>query len=544
MAISEPSPNGAPGSNDDAAMLDEKRLAEIASAAGISLSAPTAEVGALLQGVLGYCKEHGIDPVELAQHARSQAGSSAAQDRDRATKKMAIFASNFDPPSRYHRDVAAKLLETGFDEVVVAPSGPRPLKGAREHAPPAHRAALTTLAFRNMPAVTIDFSDLDDGVFTPFEQLLERHQSQGEIWLVAPAELLRGARERKSLLHARMRDGDSLWQKGRFIILHSASDAPDAADLPPNYQLLQVEHHVPSAELRSRVYAGKSIDEFVAPEVSRYIARHRLFLPFSAPRPALMTFQRPKLMIVFDERNDRAAALAKRYQSQQGDPPDLILVLGGDGTMLHAIRQHWRLRIPFLGLNTGNYGFLMNEALPENLDSLELVSHAMPMLRVDAETPEGKPIRGLAYGDAWIERADGQAAWLQLEIDGQVRVPKVVGDGMLVATPSGSSAYARAMGAVPVPLNTPVLTLTGSNIFQPRFWKPMALADTSEVRITSLDRTGKRPLRGFLDGYPMGPVQSMRIRKSSVAAAELAFTREFDPSGKLLRSLFPPVENF
>lgn len=499
----------------------------------------------VLDSFLALAKLKGIDPTQLLRDAQTQSKPREAVIASPSSrKKVAVFSSNFDPPSRYHREVATKLLAMGFDEVIVAPSGPRPLKGAREHAPAAHRAALTTLAFRGMPAVSVDFSDLDDGVFSSFEQQVERHADSGEIWLVVPAEVLRGAREGKSLLHSRMREDDSLWRLGRFVVLHAQGETPDAADLPPHNKLLQVASHIPSAELRARVYGGKSIDECVAPEVAKYIARHRLFLPYSAPRPALMSFQRPRLMIVFDERNERACALAKRYEAQRSEPADMILVLGGDGTMLHAIRQHWKLRLPFLGLNTGNYGFLMNEALPENLDNLELVSHAMPMLRVDAETPDGKPIRGLAYGDAWIERADGQAAWLQLEIDGQVRVPKVVGDGMLVATPSGSSAYARAMGAIPVPLNTPVLTLTGSNIFQPRFWKPMALADTSEVLITSLDRTGKRPLRGFLDGHPMGPVQSMRIRKSSVAAVELAFTREFDPSAKLLRSLFPPVENF
>jgi NAD+ kinase len=514
------------------------RLREIASKAG------NLQLSEVLESLLALAKEQKLDPAQLLQEAKQFAHPVDALQPPARPKRVAIFASNFDPPSRYHREVVAKLVEAGFDEVVIAPTGPRPLKGAREHAPAAHRAALTTLAFRGMPNVSVDFSDLDDGVFTPFERLLERYASHGDLWLVAPAELLRGAHEGKSLLQARMRDGDSLWHTGKYVILHCEIDAPVQADLPPNHQLLKVQQHVASADLRARVYAGKSIEDLVAPEVSRYIARHRLFLPYSAPRSALMSVQRPKLMIVFDDRNERAAELAKRYESQKGDPADLILVLGGDGTMLHAIRQHWRLRLPFLGLNTGNYGFLMNEVLPENLDGLELVFHAMPMLRVDAETPDNKPIRALAYGDAWIERADGQAAWLRLEIDGQIRVPKVVGDGMLVATPSGSSAYARAMGAVPVPLNTPVLTLTGSNIFQPRFWKPMAIADTSEVVITSLDRSGKRPLRGFIDGYPMGPLQSMRIRKSTVAAVELAFTREFDPSGKLLRSLFPPVESF
>jgi NAD kinase len=166
----------------------------------------------------------------------------------------------------------------------------------------------------------------------------------------------------------------------------------------------------------------------------------------------------------------------------------------------------------------------------------------MPMLRVDIETPDGERQRGLAYNDAWVEREVGQAAWLRLDVDGQTRVDKVVGDGVLVATAAGSSAYARSMGATPVPLGSPVLTVAGSNIFRPRFWKPVALPDTAVVKLTSLDRSGKRPVRSFVGGQPVGRVQAMEARVSSVAAVELAFNPEFDPSARLLRSLFPSGE--
>jgi NAD kinase len=148
----------------------------------------------------------------------------------------------------------------------------------------------------------------------------------------------------------------------------------------------------------------------------------------------------------------------------------------------------------------------------------------------------------MGFSDVWVERCEGQSAWLRLDIDGETRANKIVGDGMLVATAAGSSAYARAMGAVPVPLNTSVLALVGSNIFQPRFWKPMAISDESLIRIVNLDETGKRPVRGFIDGIAMGVVQEITVRRSLTAGVEMAFTREFDPSTRLLRSLFPADE--
>jgi NAD kinase len=152
----------------------------------------------------------------------------------------------------------------------------------------------------------------------------------------------------------------------------------------------------------------------------------------------------------------------------------------------------------------------------------------------------------LAFGDAWVERDGGQAAWLKVEIDGVTQLDKVVGDGLLVATPAGSSAYARAMGATPIPLNSPVLTLAGSNVFQPRFWKPLALPDAGVVRLTNVDPTPaerpKRPVRGYLDGEDLGRVRWMEIGVSPVAAVELSFTPEFDLTSRRLRSLFPPPE--
>ena len=98
------------------------------------------------------------------------------------------------------------------------------------------------------------------------------------------------------------------------------------------------------------------------------------------------------------------------------------------------------------------------------------------------------------------------------------------------------------MGATPVPLTAPVLTLAGSNVFRPRFWRPVTLPETAVVSITSLDHNGKRPVRGFIDGRPSGTMRAMDIRVSSIAAVELAFTPEFDLSSRLLRSMFPPSD--
>lgn len=401
---------------------------------------------------------------------------------------------------------------------------------------------MVDLAFRDLPGVTVDLSDLDCGHFLDDAQFEKQYADRGEVWLVVAAEFLTGGRTGRSAIQSRWENGAALWRTGRFLVLHPTATPPDPADLPPIHQLVAVDDHVPTADIRLRIFQGGSAAPDVPPAVDAYIRRYRLFTGIPSPRETRLRLDDPRLMIVFDELNPKAVRLAERFRHLESPDPNAILVLGGDGTMLATIRNHWRKRLPFLGLNAGTLGFLMNEQLPDTLAGVELVVYRMPMLRVDTTAPDGRVSRGVAYGDAWVERDSGQAAWLRVAVDGVTQVPKVVGDGLLVATPSGSSAYARAMGATPVPLTAPVLTLAGSNVFRPRFWKPVALPESAVVRITSLDDTGKRPVRAFLDGHLAGLVQAMEVRISSIAAVELAFTPQFDLSARLLRSLFPPEE--
>ncbi len=459
------------------------------------------------------------------------------------TGKTAILAGTFDPPGMYQRAAAERLLEMGFDRVVICPAFSFASGSHSEHAASVHRAALVDLNFRGLPRVKVDLSELERGRSSAYGCVEDRYQDDAEVWHVVDAELTSGGRAGRSIIQTAWENGLERWQRGRFIVLHDPQQVPDAVDLPPQSRLLAVDNHIPSAGLRVRIYGGDMLENLIAPDVAAYVDRHRLFRSFVPMRHTRLQIAQPRLLIEYDERNPRAVQIAERYKASAGDPPNLILVIGGDGTMLRAIREHWRLRVPFLGLNAGHLGFLANERLSQHLAGLSLVAYSLPMLQVVSRGVDGTETQSVAFSDAWIEREGGQAAWLQLDVDGQTRISKVVGDGMLIATASGSSAYARALGASPLPLDTPVLTLAGSNIFQPRFWKPMTLADDVLVSLRSLDDSGKRPVRGFVDGRPLGVIQSLSIQRSAVANVELAFSGEFDPSTKLLRSLFPPTED-
>lgn len=455
-------------------------------------------------------------------------------------RRIAVYANSFDPPGNAHRQQVQALLNSGFDEVIVFPTGARAERGEHQHAAPIHRAALVSLAFRDLERVTVDYSDISLSKSSTPLDLDSKYASRGEVWHVVPPTLVENTDGSGTPFESQWGDDNILWRDLRFAILHDVGRQPELRCQPQQYQFIEAPDYPNSSELRARVYRGESIADYVDPNVADYVNRHRLFIPNAGSRQAVFRIHRPRLLIVSDERNPKSLAVAQQYSKFASSSPNLILVLGGDGTMLRAIREHWKLRVPFVGLNTGHLGFLMNEQLPLELERLELVSYMLPMLRVDALTSDGERSWGLAYSDVWLERAEGQAAWLRVHIDGETRVSRIVGDGMLVATASGSSAYARAMGGVPIPIDTPTLSLAGSNIFQPRFWKPMVLSEDRVITISSLDYTGKRPVRGFIDGSPLGIVQEISVRRSLTASVELAFTKEFDPSTRLLRSLFPP----
>ncbi len=479
----------------------------------------------------------------LARHAAARVAADAVPATEsKLARRVAVFTGSFDPPTTFHRKVARLVRGRGFDEVIVRPTAQRPDQPDGEHAEPVHRAVMADLAFRDLPGVSVDLDDLDNGTCLPDHLFDEHYADRGDVWHVVSADFVIGGRSGESDIQSRWENGAELWKTGRFVVLHPTNAPPDAADLPPVSKLVPIDDHMPTADIRRRVFDGGEARPHVPEAVDAYIHRYRLFSGIPSPRETSIAVEDPRLMIVADENNPKARELAKRFRPLESSDPTLILVLGGDGTMLAAIRKHWRQRLPFLGLNAGTLGFLMNEELPENLAGLELVVYRMPMLRVDMTAPNGHTTSGLAYSDAWLERDSGQAAWLRVDVDDRTQVPKVVGDGLLVATPSGSSAYARAMGATPVPLTAPVLTLAGSNVFRPRFWKPVALPETATVRFTNLDTTGKRPVRAFLDGHLAGLATAMAARVSSVATVELAFTPQFDLSERLLRSLFPPSE--
>lgn len=239
-----------------------------------------------------------------------------------------------------------------------------------------------------------------------------------------------------------------------------------------------------------------------------------------------------RLMVLADETNPKTKDLAAMLEPHINQKPNLIAVIGGDGFMLRMIRRFWHKRLPFFGINAGHRGFLLNEpaVLKENFPPLNI--YHLPLLDVEVYGASGKTKRLMAFNDVWVERVKSQTAWVEVKVDGVVRLPKLVADAAIISTPSGSTAYAMAMGASPLPLDAQALVLAGSNVCDPLGFKPCYLPLSSRVEFTTLN-ADKRPLYGVIDGVRQGQVARLKVAVSQTASVQLAFAESHSLTEKL-----------
>ena len=372
-------------------------------------------------------------------------------------RTIAVFGGSFNPPGVHHRKVV-ESLRGQFDGIVVVPCGPRPDKPSLDAVPPVFRAAMADMAFRHCGA-EIDLFDLEHAVFTPTHELQHRYRGRGEVWHVVRRDLVLGGGRGQSAIQRSWINGPEVWESLNFVVVVAGGREINPRDLPPRHRVLRLDIEGNDDALRERVFRGESLDGLVTADVSDFITRRALYQGRLPSRLSRWKTTDRRMLIVADEKNPKAREWAEKFRAHScPHDPNCVLVLGGDGTMLHAIQRHWRLRVPFFGINAGHLGFLLNDAervLDDPFPPQGLVLRHLPLLYVEMQTPDGAWRGGLSFNDAWIERAGGQTAWLEVKIDDNVRLPKVVCDGVLLSTAAGSTAYARAMGATPLLPDTP-----------------------------------------------------------------------------------------
>lgn len=222
-----------------------------------------------------------------------------------------------------------------------------------------------------------------------------------------------------------------------------------------------------------------------------------------------------RLAFVASDRPEAQAArdrLAARYGDTPPEEAQVIVALGGDGFMLETLHANLKTHPAVYGMNQGTVGFLMNEygedGLIERVNAAEQATiHPLAMSAVDTA---GREHHALAINEVSLLRQTRQTAKLRISIDGQVRMSELVCDGVLLATPAGSTAYNLSAHGPIIPIKAEVLALTPISAFRPRRWRGALLPHDAQVKFEVVE-ADKRPVSAVADNFEVRNVCEVHV---------------------------------
>ncbi|XHC17459.1 NAD kinase [Oceaniradius stylonematis] len=239
------------------------------------------------------------------------------------------------------------------------------------------------------------------------------------------------------------------------------------------------------------------------------------------------------------EADKSARHLAALYGQSATADASTIVALGGDGFMLQTIHRFMNSGKPIYGMNRGSVGFLMNEygedSLRERIAAAE--RETIRPLRMTAIGEDGTAHRALAINEVSLFRQSYQAAKLKITVDGKVRMEELVCDGVMVATPAGSTAYNLSAQGPIVPIDAPLLALTPVSAFRPRRWRGALLPNRVTVDIQVLEAS-KRPVNAVADHTEVKSVQRVTVREARDATATILFDANHSWDERILAEQF------
>jgi len=239
------------------------------------------------------------------------------------------------------------------------------------------------------------------------------------------------------------------------------------------------------------------------------------------------------------EARDAYERLERRYGNTDPESADVIVALGGDGLMLQTLHNFMKSGKPIYGMHRGTVGFLMNEfsedGLLERLNAAHItVIHPLLMRARDVQ---GHEHEHHAINEVSLFRQSAQAAQLRVMIDGQERLAELVADGVLMASPAGSTAYNLSVQGPIIPINAPLMALTPISPFRPRRWRGALLPDKAKVTIDVLE-SGKRPVAAVADHDEVRSVQSVEICMDHAISIDMLFDPGHNLDERILREQF------
>ena len=219
-----------------------------------------------------------------------------------------------------------------------------------------------------------------------------------------------------------------------------------------------------------------------------------------------------------------------RYGEVASQDADVVVALGGDGLMLETLHRHIEHDIPIFGMNCGSVGFLMNQYLEDGLAErmAKAVSVTLHPLRMITWSADGARAEALAINEVSLLRQTRQAAKLRITVDGVERLSKLICDGVMVATPAGSTAYNLSVGGPIIPLDAKLLAVTPISAFRPRRWRGALLSHRVRIGIEIVE-PAKRPVSATADYTEMRDVSRVEI----VEDPDISMTLLFDPEHNL-----------
>jgi NAD+ kinase len=233
--------------------------------------------------------------------------------------------------------------------------------------------------------------------------------------------------------------------------------------------------------------------------------------------------------------------LAQRYQPAAPEDADVIVALGGDGFLLATLHQAIGRGTPVFGMNRGSVGFLLNDYREDGLDArIAAASHVqLHPLVMEVATTAGAQAKALAINEVSVLRQKREAAKLRIKVDGKVRLPELICDGALVATPAGSTAYNLSAHGPIIPLGAGLLALTPISAFRPRRWRGALLPRTARVTFEVLE-VERRKVSATADFTEVRDVARVEIYEEPSVTLTLLFDPEHNLEERVLKEQFEP----
>jgi NAD+ kinase len=239
------------------------------------------------------------------------------------------------------------------------------------------------------------------------------------------------------------------------------------------------------------------------------------------------------------EAREAQTRLIALYGDCKPEQADLIVALGGDGLMLQTLHKFMRSGKPIYGMHRGTIGFLMNDFSVDNLrERLSAAKNTIihPLL-MRARKETGETVEYRAINEVSLFRQKAQAAHLRILIDGQERMADLAADGLLIATPAGSTAYNLSVQGPIIPINAPLLALTPISPFRPRRWRGALLPDRAKITV-EVKEADKRPVAAVADHDEVRDVASVDVTMDQAITINLLFDPGHSLDDRILREQF------